>query len=229
MVDEMTTQALSAAVQTRQMMTRGFLSLIEQHGDEIQGRLEAALAGVSARALLGAHGHAVRRAMETLAAADVALTLEAEDDKQYRDARDLASERLRAVLGDVRGLMDAAYGPSILAEYGLEGELARSPELLHVLAERVVGSLRAKPTMARSPYGFDLDLGLLADKIETELVPLALAMEDIRREVRELQEALRARNDAMAQFDRVKESCARCLASYFELSGRPDLAMLLAR
>lgn len=217
-------------------MAQSFEDLITQHGAEVLSALSQRLyeddgpqGQALAKTLLDELRAVVARALTHLLAADEALRLEADDDKQYRDARDSAYGRLRAVLMDVRGLIEAAYGAQALAAYALEQELPRSPELLYESAERTTQALRSIPVSAPSPFGFELELGLLADKIETEVVPLGMAMEDIRREVREIQEALKARNEAMADFDRVKEASAQILGGYFRLANRPDLAMMLGR
>lgn len=226
---------VSSAVQARMQMAQSFMELIELHGAEIlsevgvllYGRRDDREAMVQARQVIWGLSHAVEDALKRLIDADIALKLEAEDDKQYRDARDVATERLRAVIMDVRGLLEAAYGGAILSRYGLDQDLPRSPELLHDAGEVIVGLVRERPIEEPSPYGFELDLGILGDKLETELVPLSLAMEDIRREVREIQEALKVRNEAMSDFDRIKEAAAQALSAYFRLVNRPDLAMML--
>lgn len=232
---EAVVEQVSSAVQTRMQMARSFTELIERHGGEILSEIGMLLYGrrddrdamVQARHVIWGLSHAVEDALKRLIDADVALKLEAEDDKQYRDARDIATERLRAVVMDVRGLLEAAYGASILSRYGLDQDMPRSPEILHDAAEALIVLVRERPIEEPSPYGFELDLGILGDKIETELVPLSLAMDDIRREVREIQEALKVRNEAMSDFDRIKEATAQALAAYFRLVNRPDLAMML--
>ena len=64
-----------------------------------------------------------------------------------------------------------------------------------------------------------------AEPLETE--PLAQALVDIERELREIREALSARNDAMLDFDQIFEGAASALFGYFTMAGRPDLAELV--
>ena len=88
--------------------------------------------------------------------------------------------------------------------------------------------MRTRALEETSPYGFDLDLAPLADRIETEIIPLITALEDVAREAREIREAIDARNEAMANFDETFRAVAAILHSYFVLVGRPDLAAMIS-
>ena len=222
-------QTHSQAVRDRIQTVESFLYLVRGHELVVSEPLARVLSldeiGLDGSHVMELHLHALEQAMEDLVAADEALVLEAADDKQYRDARDAGVKGLRETLVDVRNLLEAAYGTDVLAHYLLVGDLPRSPELVKERAEEVLNQMRQRPLTESSPYGFDLDLSLLADRIETEVVPLSMALEDIKREVREIQEALQHRNTVMSRFDQVFESVSQVMHAYYKLSGRPDLAM----
>lgn len=222
-------QTHSQAVRDRIQTVESFLYLVRGHESAVSEPLAKVLSldevGLDGSHVMELHLHALEQSLQGLMTADEALVLEAADDKQYRDARDSGVKRLRETLVDVRNLLEAAYGSDVITHYLLIGELPRSPELVKELAEEVLNRMRQRPLTESSPYGFELDLSLLADRIETEVVPLSIALEDIKREVREIQEALQHRNTVMSRFDQIFESVSQVMHAYYKLSGRPDLAM----
>ncbi len=219
---------LSEAIQERLERGGSVLSALSMHGAEVASTLEALLSTPrtpfnSARTF-AAYTGAIERAREAMLQADRELTAEADDDKQYRDARDAATDALRSVLSDVRSMFEAAYSSDILIFYGLKEEAPRSADLLLEYAEQVATLMKHKPLSERSPYGFDLNLERLADRVQVEVAPLAEAIEDIKRELREIREALSKRHAAMEDFDEVCEGVALSVFGLFKMAGRPDLA-----
>jgi len=221
---------LSKAVLSRFKIASTIISALDFHAFEVIGALERTLfpegfeRTFDIEQVLLAHRDLLIRTRERMRQTDEELTAEAADDKQYRDARDEAVTALRRVLQDARSILTAAYDEDILTFYAFTEEPPRSPDVLGPYAERVLVCMRQRPLSEPSPYGFDLDLGLLADKIETELVPMQISMEDIAREVREIREALAVRNEAVEEFDRVYSAVAESVHAYFLLANRPDLA-----
>lgn len=221
---------VSQAVLDRIKIASTIISVIDYHAFEVVGPLSALLFPAPEPALfdvqdvLFAKRDLLIRARERMRQADEALKLEAADDHQYRDARDQAMIAIRRALHDAIGVLHAACDVSVLARYNLDAAIPRSPERLQEYAEEVIRRMRAQPSVDDSPYGFQINLSEFADQIDTELVPLIVVMEDIRREIRELQEALQARNDAVAAFDTTYESVAALVTAYFTLAGREDLA-----
>lgn len=222
----------SKAVDDRVKIASTVFSVLEMHEAELVGPLTQRLfpdggALFDVGVVLATHRAVLARARDAVLEADREVDEEAGDDQQYRDLRDEAVEAVRKVIQEARGLMDAAYTPDVLAHYCLDEELPRSPDRLAELADRIIASMRTRELVERSPYGFDLDLGPIADRIETALIPLGTALEDIRREVREIKEAIAARNEALESFDEVYEAVSEVIHAYCLLAGRPDLAELL--
>ncbi|MEM1350515.1 MAG: hypothetical protein AAGI01_18285 [Myxococcota bacterium] len=221
---------VSKAVLSRFKIASTIISALDFHVFEVVGALERALfpegfeRTFDVEQVLLAHRDLLIRTRERMRQTDEALGAEAADDKPYRDARDEAVTALRRVLQDVRAMLTAAYDEDVLTFYACSDEPPRSPDLLGPYAERVLECMRHRPLSEASPYGFDLDLGVLADKVEAELVPMKLAMKDIEREVREIREALATRNEALEDFDRVYSAVAESVHAYFLLADRPDLA-----
>lgn len=223
---------VSQAVQDRFKIATTVISALDFHAVEVIGVLNERLfpggdAAFDVACVLSAHRDLLIRVRDQMQVADEELTAEAADDKQYRDARDDANARLTAAVESARAMLEAAYDESLLTFYGLVEAPPRAPGLLKEYAEKVVVCLRHRPLEQSSPYGFSIDLGLLADKIETELIPLSVALEDIEREVLEIRQALDARNRAMVMFDETYESVAEVIHGYFLLARRPDLAELV--
>ena len=230
----------SRAVNERIKHVESLFSMLEFHEVELIRPLSnifASVEGIDAGDLLSAHLTVVKDALDALNEAEAEVEREANDDQQYRDARDAAIEKLSNTLNDTRLLFEAAYTKELAIEYGFVEDLPRSPSALKDAAEASVRALRERPLTEASPYGFDLDLEPLAerhpadlvepDPIETEIVPLITALEDVAREAREIREAIDARNEAMSTFDETFRAIAAILHSYFVLVGRPDLAAMI--
>lgn len=220
----------SRAVNERIKHVESLFSMLEFHEVELIRPLSnifASVEGIDAGDLLSAHLTVVKDALDALNEAEAEVEREANDDQQYRDARDAAIEKLSNTLNDTRLLFEAAYTKELAIEYGFVEDLPRSPSALKDAAEASVRALRERPLTEASPYGFDLDLEPLADRIETEIVPLITALEDVAREAREIREAIDARNEAMSTFDETFRAIAAILHSYFVLVGRPDLAAMI--
>lgn len=221
---------ISPAVRERSEHASSLLTMVEMHRVELIAPLDRVFASsehVDANALLTAHFNVVSDALALMQRADEAVQLEAGDDQQYRDARDASIARLGTILKDTQHLLEAAYSRKLAAAYGFRDETRRAPDLLREDAEGIVRSLRQRPLSEPSPYGFELDLVPLADRIETEVVALSGALEDVEREAREIRDALDERNAAMAAFDETFRAIAAILHSYFVLVGRPDLAAMV--
>lgn len=221
----------SRAVNERIKHVESLISMIDLHEVELVGPLSEVFShaeGIDANSLLSSHLGLVSKALEALEDAEREVELEASDDQQYRDARDAAIAKLSTTLNDTRLLFEAAYSKELAAEYGFTEDLPRSPASLKKSAEASVSALRTRALEETSPYGFDLDLAPLADRIETEIIPLITALEDVAREAREIREAIDARNEAMANFDETFRAVAAILHSYFVLVGRPDLAAMIS-
>ena len=92
---------LSEAIQERLERGGSVLSALSMHGAEVASTLEALLSTPrtpfnSARTF-AAYTGAIERAREAMLQADRELTAEADDDKQYRDARDAATAFILAM------------------------------------------------------------------------------------------------------------------------------------
>lgn len=224
----------SKAVNDRVKIAGSLRQMLEMHQPELVGPLVARLfpEGSSptfeVSAMLQAHLELLSRAEEAMLIADEELIAEADDDQQYRDARDDAVKRVRRALMDAAGLLEAAYGAQLLGHYALSQEPpARTPERLQAHAEEVVSAMRTRRLVESSSYGFELELGPVADRLETELVPLIIALEDIRREAREIREALAKRNAAVEAFDETYGAVSEMMHACFLMVGRPDLAAMI--
>lgn len=177
--------------------------------------------------LLEAQRALLTQAQAQLVAAHEAVVAEAADDQPYREGRDRAIKKVLDVLQNARGLIDAAYGEEALDHFLLVAAPPETGEGLEDHAAQVVDRLRHAPLDMSSPFGFELDFIPIADRVETELIPLVTAMEDIRREAQEIRAALDALRLALTEFDAVYIGVSEALHAFFLLGRRPDLAELL--
>ncbi len=227
------TQATSDAVHQRLQIAHSILHALDQHTEELVGPLSevfATMCGVEpfrTMEVVRGHRQLLEGATERLRQADEAASAEASDEAPHRQARDEADAALRRAITDARGLMDAAYAPETLARFGLDAEPPTSAEALAQHAASAIERLRTLTPAQPSPYGFDLDLPLIADRLDSALAPLQLALAQLRSELGEMQAALALRASAMDDFDRASAAVASITRAWFSLAGRPDLAALL--
>ena len=181
----------------------------------------------STREVFDEHIALLERTIQALERAHIANMEEAADDPAYRAVRDEASQQLARVILDARGLLDAAYGSDILVHYQLSQPPPGAGEALLPFATEVVRLLRERAIEERSPFGFDLDLAPIADRIERTIEPLRLALIEVRREAQELRQTVDALRQALTLLDEVHSAVSELLHAICLLARRPDLAAML--
>ncbi len=145
--------------------------------------------------------------LEALAAADQALIHERGDDAAVKKALLDAIDNLRSRVIRTRASIMAAYGPEMVAKYGLSGETPDNTDALVQYASSAQAALENKPLPepeeSDEGEGIILDGARLAFRLGQDRDMLKTAQNAVARELREEQAALAARNRAM---DEVKET-----------------------
>lgn len=225
---------VSKMVSDRVAISRTVLSSLQVHGAEVSKDLETILfpqgapAHLTVADVLVALAGALSQATTGLRDADLAHAAELSDDDAPRTARDQAIIDLRAGLMSIRGALSAVFGGGILTAYGLTGETPEEPDLLLHRASSVQGLLAERPIVEPSKQaGVTVDAKALGHSLEGPMKRLAAALGDVRREEREAQLTLKARNDATAVWNSRYQGVADAATGIFELVGQGTLADLV--
>jgi hypothetical protein len=157
---------------------------------------------------------------DAIGAADRALADELGDDQPYRDARDAA----RAALTDCLSSVSGAYGASVVHAYALDSALPTADNLLLQQARVVHAALAKGGPKAAAKKGRKLDFAALAEELEGHIAALHAALQHVKREEREAEQALTKRDAAVAAFEPVYTGIADVAAGLLELAGQGELA-----
>lgn len=145
------------------------------------------------------------------------------DDPPVRKSRDDANSDLGQRWGDVRTQLVRRFGADVPREFGLEGELPRTPDDLAKQAANAIKLLRSKSRTHASKLGEFTTIGA-ADHLEEAQMALSKSLAEVTTEAKELQDALGLRDAAAANWTNTYQACATLLEGYLRLGGRSDLA-----
>jgi len=172
-------------------------------------------------ALLRRSGGEARRTQQVYGAQRVQVT------KAFEQRNEQYKEVLR-VHRDSRKSVDGTYGPEALALVGLESPPANTPSAVREQSLESVTRMRNPALAARLPEAragqVPLDFARLAAAIEAAVRKLDEAMAALKNAIKLADQALVARNQALAFHLRVYVSVARIQEAYFRLAGFDDLA-----
>lgn len=225
---------VSKMVSDRIAISRTVLSSLQVHGAEVGEALEKHLfpqgppPNLTVAMVIEALGRVLEQASRTLATADLAHAAELSDDEAPRAARDQAIADVRARMISIRGTLFSVFGTSILSVYGLVGETPDDPELLAHRAANVAKLLAERPIVEPSKQeGVMVHALALSLSLQEPMRNLTLALGNVRREEREAQLTLKARNGATADWNADYQGVADAATGIFELVRRGDLAELV--
>ena len=222
---------VSKMVSDRIAISRTVVSSLQVHGAQVSAALEERLfpggapSHLTVAMVIEALGRVLEHASRDLATADLAHAAELSDDEAPRAARDQAIAEVRARIISIRGTLSSVFGKSILSTYGLAGETPEDPDLLAHHATNVANLLAQRPLVEQPKQeGVTVDADALAHSLQESIKHLALALGDVRREEREAQLTLKARNEANVDWNARYQGVADTATGIYELVGRGDLA-----
>ncbi len=146
------------------------------------------------------------------------------DDVVLDSARNESRDALLTLYQRVRARVEAALGDDGLARYGLDSPAPRPPMQLRSRVETTIGLLREDPVDLEDGLGDPVSTTTIAEKLEAALAPLASALDGLRREERENEGALTARDRAIEAWMVVYQGVATTLSGLYRLADRHDLA-----
>jgi len=220
---------VSKTVADRLTYSEQVIQAIEVQGAAVIGGITSNVGGQFPRdvvvsaviAWLGSH---LRGAHDALRSADLAHNLELTDDAGPRRERDEATTALRQQLIAASNVVRGAHGDAFSTAVGLEAALEERPDLLLTQGRSIVGALRGTAAPAVQTPGVRLDRAALTDAIEVTAARLADALTTVRREEREAQSTLSARDQAMSRWARVYAGVGEVFSGLCTLAGLDDLA-----
>lgn len=217
-------------VANRQSAAREVGAALEVHGVGSVDKVRAILypdgepRSLTLQSFMGVLVSALARESAAIGAADQALAEELADDEGFRSARDQAKAELRDELSSAQMSVQGAYGAKIAAAYQLAGPFPDANDLLINRARTAVSKLRAGAPSARPKEGRSVDFRKLASSLDEAATKYQSALDDVKREEREGQQALKARDAAIAKFEPVYSGIASIASGWLELSGNAELA-----
>ncbi len=218
-------------VSDRIAIARTVLSSLSVHGAEVSDDLEKILfpdgapAHLTVAMVLTALGATIERATSALREADLANAAELADDDAPRAARDQGVSDLRARIISIRGTLSSVFGNAIVGVYGLAAETPEDADLLVHRATSIASLLASRPLVEKAKHdGVTVDAALLGKSLEKPIAHLTAALADVRREEREAQLTLKARNAAAVVWNTRYQGVADAVTGVFEIVGQADLA-----
>lgn len=224
-------EIVSALLTNWRNIGRTVLTSIDTNIDAVVAELERRLPPGEALTIREFHlrkAALLEQKLEAFAAADRALIHERGDDAAVKKALVDAHDRLRARVIRTRSAILSAYGPEVVARYGLSGETPDNTDALVQYAASAQEALETKP-FPEPGEGYD-DEGIVLDRARLALLlgqdrdMVRAAQQAIARELREEQAAVATRNRAVEELQEVYSAVADGFAADASLAGLHPIA-----
>lgn len=219
------------AAANRSTVSRTVLSTIEVNAKEVEDKAlgilypDGAPRTITVSGLLMALAGMLERSDRELQDADHAHSQELGDDDAVRAEREESSAQLREQMIDARATLGGAYGPLVLAAYGLDGDTPTAPDLLLQRARNTASLLRSRPlTETPKRRAVKIDARQLGEELGATAERYDASLKAVQREEREAQVTLNRRNEAMENWSARYQGAADIMTGFCELIGRQDLA-----
>ncbi|MEE8523539.1 MAG: hypothetical protein V3T72_06375 [Thermoanaerobaculia bacterium] len=158
---------------------------------------------------------------------DASHVAELSEDRENRRQRDAGYDGLYDQLSAIQDAWTGVYveGSAAILFDGVE-LLPQDPVALHRLGERVHDRLTSADFVEPEARltGQSLDREPLAAELETRVVGLGTALAGVSRNLKDSDESLRSKRQAIDGFQRTLRFAARCFAGLYGLVGMDDLA-----
>lgn len=226
------TVTVSKRVADKGTITKSVTNVVTTHGPETVDKLTAILfpeglpENLTFEMIFAAMERHLSTSFAELQAADHDLSQEMADDQAPRDLRDQGVFEVRQMLVRFSSTVDASYGPSALAEYGLSSDIPRSHELLLSTAQNTERLLRSNPFSGRRPLDGCPALNNLAmaNALAGKIRLLNQGLVQVNLEQREYDLALIRRDEALDRWQRSYRGVAGSISSLFAFCGEDELA-----
>jgi len=146
------------------------------------------------------------------------------DDAPIKVARDLAVTRVADVLAQLRTAIEGTLGAPAAAQYGIVGDIPRTPHKLVSYTTNIVKQLEDNPRQVTTPLGASFNTAPAAVAVKATLDDLVKLVNDDNRETRELEEAQTARNRAVDAWSDTYQGAASTFEGLYRTAGYVELA-----
>ncbi|MFO0686888.1 MAG: hypothetical protein U0234_32795 [Sandaracinus sp.] len=219
---------ITKLVSNRTGSARAVGAALEVHVAKRAAQIEQALgvkAGrkLSVSELVDALRTALLSRASELEGAEQAYAEELGDDPPARDARDAAVVALRTSIDEIAGTISGAFGAESLSRYKLDQSVPVAPDMLVTYAKNAAKSVKRGAPKTTPRKGRKLDFAVLASELEAGAASLKKTLDVVKREEREAEGALAARDAKIAAFEPAYGGIASIAAGLLELAGEPDL------
>jgi hypothetical protein len=167
---------------------------------------------------------ALDRVSQNMSESEQQLVQEQADDPLVRASRDEALAALRTEFAEIGASIEGAYGDGLRGHYQLSGPLPSTAELALAAAKATLGALKKGAPSDAPREGRSVDFRALARLLETRVDALSDALTAVKREDKEAQQALLARDNAIAEFEPIYSGVANITVGLLELTGQTALA-----
>lgn len=164
---------------------------------------------------------------ESMRTLDMAYVTEQDDDVSLRGKLAEAGIELDRKLRLTRDSIRDLDSHETLQIYGMADRPPRARHALVAYADRIIQLLRAHPYQFSGEIGQVIDTRKVASVIEESLQPFKNLVDQMNREMNDLQEALRARNQAIDDWTDAYQGVCHCFEGLFRLVGLRRAAKLL--
>jgi hypothetical protein len=146
------------------------------------------------------------------------------DDAPVKARRDLAVVHIANGLAKLRTAIEGTLGAPGTIQYGIVGDIPRTPHKLVTYTKNIVKLLDENPQKVTTSFGASFDTAPAAIAVKTSLDELELAVHDDNREARELEEAQATRNRAIDAWSDAYQGAASILEGFYRTAGYQELA-----
>lgn len=218
---------MAKQVTDRQGATDVVASSAETHADQIQEKFDTLFAPFlkpkeklpDIRLVVQLIARRLRATTAMLVDRSDSYDKELTDDAAPRAARDESAATLTSEIVEIRGLLEAAYGPGILRELGIDGKTDVEPKAILAKAKRLVDELKNPSRKWPKPRraGVKIEAASWIDGLMHPIHALEKALHEVTREAREAQAASNAKNLAMDENDEVFARSATAISAMLRL------------
>ena len=158
--------------------------------------------------------------------ADEKVAKETSEDIAARDVETQRFEECRQGTIQLKKGLDGVYGPSVLVMLGLNGETPNDSVRLHRVLQSASSALKKEKKLPApiNPYVPSWTEENLERNFEALWKPLEKAVEEVRRESRETQQAQIERRAAMAELSLVLNILSDSLENLARFAGQTEVA-----
>jgi len=226
---------LSKVVLARKKNARAVLASIQTHGAKVAQALDGICCQLRRdedpdtdyHHVIQDLGKLLEQRTAALEAADWAHLDEEVNDRALRRERDQAASKVHRKMVEISATLNGAYGPYVAEEIlGLGSGMRPRPEEMLELSRKAISKLD-NPGLELPPSqldGVDLSLDAFKQQILEHLDVLQPTILALSTEGRKFDETLKAKREAITEFDKVYVQCVRLLDAFYRLSGNDLLA-----